>query len=77
MTRTDPITILRGVTSFLVSTKTAVWLFSLLVVMLFAGAFVMPLEEAYQSVHSMPLLDWMGQQPLKVTWWLWGSLFLL
>lgn len=67
----------RKVTDVLVSTKTAVWLLSFLVVMLFAGAAVMPLEEAYQSVHSMPFFDWMEQQPLKVTWWLWGALFLL
>jgi hypothetical protein len=62
---------------FLVSTKTAVWLLCLLVVMLFAGAFIMPAEEAFQSVHSMPLLNWMEKQPLETTWWLWGSILLM
>lgn len=33
----------------------------------------MPSEEAFQSVHALPLLQWMYDQPLKVTWWLWAS----
>jgi hypothetical protein len=45
--------------------------------MFLAGAFIMPAEEAFQSIHSMPLLEWMGKQPLKTTWWLWGSVLLL
>ena len=68
---------IRRLIGFFVSAKTAVWLLCLLVVMLFAGAFIMPAEEAFQSVHSLPLLDWMGKQPPKTTWWLWGSILLL
>lgn len=38
---------------------------------LFVGAFIMPLREEFQSIHSMPLFDWLREQPLSVTWWLW------
>jgi hypothetical protein len=58
---------------FLTSTKTALWLLSLLLALLFAGALLMPSEEAFQSIHSLPLLQWMYDQPLSATWWLWAS----
>lgn len=59
---------------FLLSIRTAVWLLCLLLVLLFAGAFVMPAEQAFQSIHSTPLLGWLAEQSLKVTWWLWGCI---
>jgi len=37
----------------------------------------MPGEKAVQSIHSMPLLEWMREQPVKSTWWLWSSMGLL
>jgi cytochrome c biogenesis protein ResB len=46
-------------------------------VLLLAGAFIMPGEKAFQSIHSMPLLEWMREQPVKSTWWLWASMGLL
>jgi hypothetical protein len=45
--------------------------------MLFAGAFIMPVREEYQEMHSMPLFQWLMQQPSAVTWWLWGAVGLL
>jgi len=77
MDRTGWITIFKRFIGLLLSLKTSIWLLCLLAAMLFAGAFIMPAEVAFQSVHSMPLLKWMEQQPLKVTWWLWGSVILL
>ncbi len=62
---------------FLVSTKTSIWLLCILAVMFLAGAFAMPAEEAFHSVHSMPLLEWMTEQPLRITWWLWASVGLI
>lgn len=61
----------------LASTRTTVWLLSLLLAVLFAGAFVMPSEKAFQSIHSLPLLGWMNEQPLNATWWVWVSMALL
>jgi hypothetical protein len=45
--------------------------------MLLAGAFIMPAEESFRSIHSVPLLQWMKEQPPGLTWWLWSSLALL
>jgi len=67
----------RAVIEFFVSLKTSLWLLCLVIVLLLSGAFIMPGEKAFQSIHSMPLLDWMRQQPVKSTWWLWASMGLL
>lgn len=69
--------VMRQAIDFLLSLKTSVWLLCLLALVFLAGAFVMPAEEAFQSVHSMPLLEWMTEQPLRITWWLWASVGLL
>ena len=67
----------RAVIEFFVSLKTSLWLLCLVIVLLLSGAFIMPGEKAFQSIHFMPLLDWMRQQPVKSTWWLWASMGLL
>ena len=67
----------RAVIGFLVSLKTSLWLLCLVLVVLLAGAVSIPGENAFQSVHSMPLLEWMREQPVKSTWWLWASMGLL
>lgn len=67
----------RAVIGFFVSLKTSLWLLCLIIVLLLAGAFIMPGERAFQSIHSMPLIEWMGEQPVKSTWWLWASMGLL
>lgn len=67
----------RAVIKFFVSLKTSLWLLCVVIVVLLAGALIMPGEKAFLSVHSLPLLDWMRQQPVKSTWWLWASMALL
>lgn len=67
----------RAVIKFFVSLKTSLWLLCVVIVVLLAGALIMPGEKAFLSVHSLPLLDWMRQQPAKSTWWLWASMALL
>lgn len=62
---------------FLLSIKTSVWLLCALLGLLFAGAFIMPVEEAFQSIHSLPLFDWLMEQDPRATWWLWGCIGLL
>ncbi len=64
--------ILRYVMRFLLSIKTAVWLLVSLLGLFLAGAFVMPQEEAFQLIHSVPLFNWLLEQPPRVSWWLWG-----
>ncbi len=37
-----------------------------------AGAIIMPGRQEFQGLHSMPMFVWIQEQPLEVTWWLWG-----
>ncbi|MBZ0157186.1 MAG: cytochrome C biogenesis protein ResB [Alphaproteobacteria bacterium] len=69
--------LLKKVLHFLLSLRTAVWLLCLLITLLLAGAFIMPVAEEFQSLHAVPLFLWLQEQPPKITWWLWGALFLL
>lgn len=62
---------------FLTSIRTSLWLLSFLIILFFAGAFIMPLRKEFQSIHSVPLFWWLKEQPLSATWWIWGSISLL
>ena len=68
---------IKQVINFFISLKTAIWLLCLLIVMLLAGAVIMPANEEFQSIHSVPMLEWIKEQPLGLTWWLWSSIGLL
>lgn len=68
---------LKKAINILMSLKTAIWLLCLLIVMLLAGAVIMPANEEFQSIHSVPMLEWINEQPLGLTWWLWSSIGLL
>lgn len=67
----------KKVIGLFLSLRTTVWLLCVLVVLLLAGSFVMPVKEEFQSVNSMPLLKWILEQPVSVTWWLWCSVGIL
>lgn len=67
----------KALLGFFVSLKTSLWLLCLVIILLLSGAVIMPGEKAFQAIHSMPLLEWMRQQPVKGTWWLWASMVLL
>lgn len=55
---------------------TVVTLF-ILIIILFEGAYLMPSNEEFQSIHSMPLIQWLFVNPFQVTWWLWASIIIL
>jgi cytochrome c biogenesis protein ResB len=61
----------------LFSLSTALWLLVLVLAMFLAGAFIMPGTKEFQSIHSMPMFDWLTRQPFTVTWWLWCSICVL
>ncbi len=64
--------ILRYILNFLLSLRTTLWLLGLSLMLMFAGAFVMPGRQEFQQLHSMPMFEWIIKQPLEITWWLWG-----
>lgn len=62
---------------FFVSLKTTVWLLCGLIALLLAGAFIMPGSPEFQTIHSMPMIEWLQEQAPGLTWWLWGTIGLL
>ncbi len=43
-----------------------------MLLLMLAGAIVMPGRQEFQELHSMPMFYWIQIQPLEITWWLWG-----
>jgi len=64
-------TLLKGLLNIVFSLRTTLWLLGFSLIMLFAGAFIMPVHQEFESLHSTPLFEWIQTQPLKITWWLW------
>lgn len=62
---------------FFLSLRTSIWLMWFIIAVLFAGAFIMPVKQEFQTIHAQPLFDWLKEQPLGITWWLWGAIGLL
>ena len=56
---------------FFLSLRTTLWLLGASLVLMFAGAFIMPGRREFQALHSIPLFEWMQSQSLQLTWWLW------
>jgi len=69
--------ILKYILDFFLSLKTSLWLLGLSLLLMFAGAFVMPARKEFQELHSRALFDWITEQPMEVTWWLWGLIGVL
>lgn len=69
--------VLKYILDFFFSLKTSLWLLGLSLLLMFAGAFVMPGRQEFQELHSRPLFDWITEQPAGATWWLWGLIAVL
>lgn len=63
--------------NFFLSLRTAIWLLLALVFMLLFGSIIMPGRQELLSINSMPLFDWLNENPLGITWWLYGAMVLL
>ncbi len=59
------------------SLRTSLWLLGFMLMLMFAGAFIMPGRQEFQLLHSMPLWGWIQKQPVEITWWLWGLIGIL
>ncbi|MBI5409516.1 MAG: hypothetical protein HZA14_09140 [Nitrospirae bacterium] len=69
--------LLKHLLEFFLSLRTTLWFLGGLLFLLLAGAFVMPGQEEFQYLHSMPLFEWLQKQPFRITWWLWGVIAVL
>ena len=59
---------------FFLSLRTAIWLLLALLCILFYGSLLMPVKEEFQTLHTVPLFQWMTENPLDVVWWLWAAI---
>ena len=66
--------ILIKILKFFLSLRTAIWLLMTLLCLLFYGSVVMPVREEFQSLHTVPLFQWMIDNSPVVTWWLWAAI---
>jgi uncharacterized membrane protein YphA (DoxX/SURF4 family) len=69
--------ILKYIIDFFFSLRTTLWILGLLLLLFLAGAFIMPGRQAFQTLHFVPLFEWLQKQPLELTWWLWGLIGIL
>lgn len=69
--------VLKAIKVMFISLRSAVIMLLILILSLFVGAYLMPLREEFQSIHTMPLITWLLKNPIHVTWWLWLSIALL
>ena len=69
--------IIKHILNFFLSLRTTLWFLGLLLVLFLIGAFIMPGNNAFQQLHSIPLFDWIQKQPFKDIWWLWGIIGVL
>lgn len=69
--------LLKHIASFFFSLRTTLYLSGGILLFFLAGAFIMPGQEEFQTIHSMPMFDWLRMQPFSITWWLWGSIGIL
>lgn len=64
--------ILKHLSNFFFSLRTTLWLLGLMLMLMLAGAVIMPGKQEFQTIHSAPMFAWLKDQPLHITWWLWG-----
>jgi hypothetical protein len=69
--------LIRHITGFFFSLNTAIWSTALLIAAFLAGAFIMSVRKEFESIHSASFFQWLIEQPLSVTWWLWLSIAIL
>lgn len=69
--------LLQHLTDFFFSLRTTLWLLGFMLVLMLAGAFIMPAQKEFETIHSTPMFEWLKIQPISITWWLWGAIGVL
>ena len=70
-------TLLKRFTNILFSLRTTLWLLGFMLVLMLAGAFIMPAQKEFETIHSTPMFEWLKIQPIAITWWMWGLIGVL
>jgi hypothetical protein len=66
--------ILIKILKFFLSLRTAIWSLMALLCLLFYGSVLMAVREEFQSLHTVPLFQWMTDNSPGITWWLWAAI---
>jgi hypothetical protein len=61
----------KNIFHFFFSLRTCIWLLLVLICLLFYGASIMPLREEFHTLNTIPLFQWLYENPSHITWWLW------
>jgi hypothetical protein len=69
--------IAKKISVFFSSLRTAIWLLIALLLLLLFGSILMPLKEEFQSMSALPLFQWMMENSVRITWWLWAAVIVL
>ncbi len=69
--------IAKKILDFFLSLRTTLWLIFMLLSLLLYGSLIMPSKEEFQTLHVVPLFQWMADNPLVVVWWLWAAVGVL
>jgi cytochrome c biogenesis protein ResB len=67
----------RNILSFFISIKTAILLLFALLFLLLYGSVIMPANEEFGALNTVPLFHWMKETKPAITWWLWGAVGIL
>jgi hypothetical protein len=63
--------------NFLLSLRLSILLLLALLCLLFYGSFIMPKKDEFQNLNSIPLFQWLMENPLSLTWWIWAAIGIL
>ncbi|MDA8082668.1 MAG: hypothetical protein M0024_03300 [Nitrospiraceae bacterium] len=69
--------ILKALAGIFLSLRTAVWLSTVLIILLLAGGFLMPAHEEFQALQTIPLFQWLSETGLGLTWWLLAAIVVI
>ena len=69
--------LLQHLINFFFSLRTTLWLLGFMLVLMLAGAFIMPAQQEFETIHSTPMFEWLKIQPIAIIWWLWSLIGVL
>jgi hypothetical protein len=69
--------IVKKIFSFLISLRLTILILLALLCILFYGSLIMPDKDEFQNLNSIPLFQWLMENPLSLTWWIWAAIGML
>lgn len=67
----------KNIYNFFFSLRTCIWLLLALICFLLYGASITTLKEEFHALNAVLLFHWLKENPVHITWWLWGAIGVL